>query len=182
MLELGARVGVRGEVNTDDALIASSSAGSTRSRGIFFSSRCAEEERQHHKVQKGHGNGQDNDRNSTMNINNNRSLVSNFRYVANGNEAEHKSSSQPPANLVQVGRKIPSSPQIDTSKSSPPNRYSHQCAPRSESNFSVNSSGSDDNGYNGSVSSNDVSGGSCATSCSSPSLYESQRYDHIYNG
>jgi len=170
------------EAVTDDLLIASSSVGSSRSRGIFFSSRCAEEERQHHKVQKDHGNGQYNGRNSTMNINNNRSLVSNFRYVANGNETEDKSSSQPLANLAQVGRKTLSSPQINNSKSSPPNRYSHQCAPRSESNFSVNSSGSDDDGYNGSASSNDVSGGSCATSCSSPSLYESQRYDHIYNG
>lgn len=171
------------DYQTDEVINASSTTISSSNRGMFFSSRCAEEDQEEgmrqYRKEKVYVNGQDNKRNSVLNEIDDSSLLSNFR---KSYETEHKSSSHRPLNLVQAGRNMLSSSHTSNSNSSSHSRCKCQHTPRPETQFSANSSGSDDDGYNGSASSNDASGGSSATSCSSPSFCEGHRFDHIYNG
>jgi len=94
----------------------------------------------------------------------------------NQNHESHFHLTTSPATKTSTERSSSLPSQFSTLKC----HHHHQYSCRS--NLSTSGSGSDDSGYAGSASSNDASGGSIATSCSSPSFYEDQRYIHIYNG
>jgi len=152
------------------------------STGIFFSSLCAQEEeverRQDHRI------GNDGNTKSIINVNHSRSLASNFHNVSKNYEHEHGSYSN--HSTITTSQRSLTSSQLDTklsihnSASSYHNQCYHQYTPRSNSTMSASGSGngsgsgSDDGGYAGSASSNDIGGGSSSTSCSS--------YDNLYNG
>lgn len=160
-------------------LIEASNATSSESRGIFFSSLCADEEeeedRRQHQVQKEPEDRHIGGRRSIINASSNNALALNFRNVAEKYENNA-------ANSAPLGRNTSQTPPSQNSTASSQNLYHQQYTPRSDSYLSTSSNTSDDGGYEGSASSNDASGESCATSCSSPSLYDDQRYDYLYSG
>jgi len=162
-------------------VIEASNAESSESKGIFFSSLCADEEEEEedqrqHQVQKEPEDG----RRNILNASRNKSLALNFRNVAE--TYEHNTSSHPKASPAPLSRKSSQTqPSLNSAQYSQA-YFHHQYTPRSDSCLSVSDNPSDDGGYEGSASSNDANGGSCATSCSSPSLYDDQRYGSLYNG
>jgi len=149
------------------ASMSASHAGSSKGR-IFLSSLSAEEsEQQRQRIQI-------HDRNkSNMKAKHDRSLQASLRDVVKTFDQKHDLDE----NTSELSPSLPSHhSRFPTQTSHHHNQYS------SRPNLFSSSSGSDDGGYAGSASSNDVSGGSSATSCSSPSFYEDQRYIHNHNG